>query len=185
MPASEKREIRRAVRRLFPGQKAREQESRELCRQVIMWKAYDSAGVIGGYVPMAHEADVTAVLLDALALGKVLALPRCGEPPEMTFHRVNSLEELVPGAYGLLEPPTDAPVLHPAEIDLLLTPLEALNREGARLGKGGGYYDRFLERFHGIALGVALSHQWVEALPAEPWDRPLNAAVDKDGIYMF
>lgn len=185
MPARSKRELRRQVRSLFPGEAERNAQSRALCRHVLAWQEYARARVVGGYMPMAHEADVTPILLDALACGKVLALPRCGEAPEMTFHRVCSLEELTIGAYGLLEPRTDAPVVEAGEIDLLLVPLEAVSPTGMRLGKGGGYYDRLLAGKHGLALGAALRHQWVEALAREPWDQPLQAVADEQGIHVF
>lgn len=185
MPATNKQELRRQVRSLFPGEKEREAQSSALCRHVLAWDAYASARVVGGYMPMAHEADVTAILLDALARGKVLALPRCGKPPEMTFHRVSSLEELVSGAYGLKEPSADAPVIAPEEIDLLLVPLEALAPNGLRLGKGGGYYDRFLLEYRGVSLGAALRHQWLATLTGETWDQPLQAAADEEGIHLF
>ena len=186
MPATnDKAALRRRVREAFPGQAARDAESALICRHVLDWEGYLSAKIIGGYMPMAHEADVTAILLDALKQGKTLLLPRCGRKPDMVFHRVQSLEELVPGAYGLLEPAPDAPVVEPGCIDLLLTPLEALTPDGWRLGKGGGYYDHLLQAHDLMTLGVALSWQWVEALPRESWDRPLRAAADRSGIRLF
>lgn len=183
--SASKRKRRRAVRSLFPGEKERNAQNGEMCRHVLGWEAYASARVVGGYMSMAHEADVTPILLDALANGKVLALPRCGKPPEMTFHRVSSLEELVSGAYGLLEPEEDAPMIGPEEIDLVLVPLEAVARNGLRLGKGGGYYDRFLAGYSGVSLGAALRHQWIDTLEGDEWDQPLRAVADEKGIHVF
>lgn len=185
MPENDKKAVRKAVRSAFPGLAARDEQSATICRHVLAWDAYRSARVIGGYMPMAHEADVTTILLDAMANGKTLALPRCGKPPEMTFHRVRSLDELVQGAYGLLEPAADAPVVPAETLDLLLTPLEAVAHHGARLGKGGGYYDCLLSRSHAFALGIALDHQWVEALAADEWDQSLDACAGTQGIVMF
>ena len=186
MPAtSDKAALRRRVREAFPGKAARKAESALICRHVLTWDVYRSAKVIGGYMPMAHEADVTPILLDALAQGKTLLLPRCRKKPDMVFHLVQRLDELVTGAYGLLEPAADAPVICPEKIDLLLTPLEALTVQGWRLGKGGGYYDHLLQNCDLLTLGVALSWQWVPELPRESWDRPLRAAADKGGIHLF
>lgn len=185
MPASEKKEIRRIVRSKFPGDVERRSESTAICRHVTAWEAYRNARVVGSYVPMVHEADVMPILQDVLASGKTLVLPRCGKKSEMFFHRVASMDELVPGAYGLPEPQENAPVVEKEEIDLLLVPLEALTREGLRLGKGGGYYDNCLSGYSGMSLGVALQHQWVDALPADKWDVPLDAAVDSQAIHMF
>lgn len=183
--SSEKQALRRAVRQAFPGQAIREAQSAALCRRVMAWEPYRRARVVAGYMPMKHEADVTALLLDALSSGKVLALPRCDGPGHMTFHQVNSLEELATGAYGLPEPKPDAPAVPLADIDLMLVPLEAISRKGQRLGKGGGYYDRVLARWQGLSLGVALAHQWVEDMPCCRWDMPIRACADAAGINLF
>lgn len=185
MKTPEKQRIRHQVRSVFPGQASRAEQSQALCRQVLTWQVYDKARVVGGYMPMPWEADVTPVLLDALAKGKTLALPRCEGPGEMTFRQVSSLKEMHPGAYGLLEPDADSRVVPVEQMELMLVPLEAVTRQGVRLGKGGGYYDRVLAHFPGVALGPVLAHQWVESLPVEEWDRPLNAGADMLGIYLF
>ena len=184
MPANDKKALRRLVRTRFDAA-SRNVQSERICSHVLAWEVYRRAKVIGGYMPMGHEADVTPILWDALTQGKTLALPRCGCAPEMTFHRVGALEELACGAYGLKEPAPSAPLVAPEEIDLLLTPLEAIDRQGMRLGKGGGYYDRLLGLCPVPALGIALSWQWVEEVPAQPWDRPLTAAADEEGIHLF
>lgn len=185
MKTSEKQLLRRQVRSAFPGQAARMQQSQALCRHVLAWEVYRKAQVVGGYMSMAWEADVTTVLLDALSEGKTLVLPRCQGPGHMTFHRVSSLEEMRPGRYGLLEPEAEAEAIPVEQIDLMLVPLEAATRQGMRLGKGGGYYDRALTHLPGVSLGSVLAHQWVEHLPVEAWDHPLNAGVDMLGIYLF
>lgn len=69
--------------------------------------------------------------------------------------------------------------------DLLLVPLEAIDSTGMRLGKGGGFYDRMLEAVSPVSLGMVMSWQWVQQVPADPWDRPLNGAAGKDGITWF
>lgn len=185
MPVKNKKDIRRAVRGAFPGQAERSRQSGLICAGVLAWERYRQARVVAGYIPMPHEADITPVLLDALACGKTLVLPRCGKPPEMRFHLVRSLEELKPGAFGLPEPAANAPEVLPENIDLLLTPLEAVDCRGMRLGKGGGYYDKALEKTELFALGIALEHQWVQQLPHDAWDRPVNAVADPSGIHLF
>lgn len=77
------------------------------------------------------------------------------------------MSALIPGAYGIPEPPESAPILLPDAIDLLLTPLEGIAPDGTRLGKGGGYYDGLLPLKNGIALGCALPWQWVDDIRAK------------------
>lgn len=185
MPVNEqKAAIRRAVRASFDEAK-RQQESRLICQHVLAWEPYQRAQVVGGYMPMKHEADILPVLQHALESGKTLVLPRCGQAPQMTFHQVKHLDELVRGSFGLLEPSEDAPLVAPETIGLLLTPLEGITRDGLRLGKGGGYYDCLLARQKIATLGIALSWQWVAELPRDAWDQPLHAAADWQGIHLF
>lgn len=181
----EKQALRREIRLAFPGAGSRATQSAALCAHVLAWEAYRLAQVVGGYMPMLHEADVTPILQDALATGKTLVLPRCESPGCMSFHRVRSLGELVPGAYGLLEPDARVEAVPLEKVDLLLVPLEGITHHGMRLGKGGGYYDRALNDRHGLALGAALKHQWVENMPLDTWDMALDACADENGIYLF
>ena len=177
--------FRHQAHHLHGGDAARRAESEAICRHILASGWYRRARVIGGYIPLKWEADVTPVLRQALADGKTLALPLCDAPPCMTLRRVDSLEALIPGAYGIPEPPRDAPVIPPDEAELLLVPLEGVDGLGFRLGKGGGYYDRLLADCSALTLGCALSWQKVDRLPADPWDRPLRACADAQGIHEF
>lgn len=180
-----KGELRRALRAASPGGEARDRESLLLCAHVTDWEPYRRARVVGGYMPLPWEADITPLLLDALREGKTLALPRCLEGGGLCFHRVNGLDGLRRGAYGLPEPGEDAPVVGAGEIELLLVPLEGISASGVRLGKGGGYYDRLLAACPALTLGAALSWQWTEDIPRDPWDRPLYACACAEGIRIF
>lgn len=186
MIAMNKHEMRRFLRSQYPGKAARDEQSAHICRHIIASDVYKRAGVIGGYIPLKHEADIKAVLSDALQQGKTLVLPLCGAAPNMTMRRVNSMADLLPGAYGIPEPGHDAPVVSAEQIDLLLVPLEGIDRCGFRLGKGGGYYDALLAAHPGLmTMGCALSWQQVEAVPVESWDIPLAFCVDQNGINDF
>lgn len=180
-----KREWRKHLRSLHEGREARDRQSAALCRHIIGCDSYKSARVIGGYMPMEHEADILPVLQDALEQGKILALPLCGQPPHMTLHRVDSLDELAPGAYGIPEPMQSAEQVAAEELDLLLVPLEGIDSTGVRLGKGGGYYDRLLADADVTTIGCALKWQWTQRLPSESWDRPLDACADEEGVHVF
>ena len=152
-----KDELRRALRAASPGREARDRESLMLCAHITAWEPYRRARVVGG----------------------------CMAEGQLCFHRVESLDSLRRGAYGLLEPEEDAPVVGAEEINLLLVPLEGISSSGARLGKGGGYYDRLLSSCPALTLGAALSWQWTEDIPREMWDRPLHACAGAEGIRIF
>lgn len=180
-----KREMREAVRARFPGQAERTRESECLCRLILESPVFEEAGTIAGYVPMNREADVLPVLLEAWKKNKTVLLPRVEGKGRMTLRRVRKLSDMSPGAYGIPEPKEDAPLEDPLSADLLLIPLEAIDWEGFRLGKGGGYYDRLLPLTRGLTLGCAMAHQQVERVPREEWDQPLNACAFADGLIFF
>lgn len=185
MATFDKAELRRRIRAAYPGEAQRNAESEALCRHVLAWQEYRQAVVVGAYVPMKREADVTPILRDALMTGKTLLLPRVESEGQMTFRRVRDLTSLVVGAYGLLEPGEREEVADPVSLDVLIVPIEGIDRHGLRLGKGGGYYDRMLGATHCRTIGAVMSWQWVSSVPRESWDQALEMAVDCEGIHCF
>lgn len=185
MTAMNKRECRACLRARHEGMAARNAQSALLCQHILNSPEYKSARVIGGYMPLPREADILPVLRDALAQGKTLLLPLCGQAPHMTLRRVESLENLAPGSYGIAEPTEAAAVVPISDADLLLVPLEGIDKKGYRLGKGGGYYDCLLEKANVRTIGCALTWQWIDHLPRECWDKPLYACADANGVHTF
>jgi len=185
MTAMNKAELRRMLRIRFEGENPRNEQSAHICRHIIESEIYKHARVIGGYMPMPREADITPVLRNALAQGKKLALPLCGLRPDMTFHLVDNLDILQPNVWRIPEPGENDPLVPMKEIDLLLVPLEGIDHDGYRLGKGGGYYDKALQNQAVFTLGCALTWQWTKEVPREAHDVRLNGCVDADGIHIF
>lgn len=179
---TEKAALRHALRALYPGDAARADESALLCRHLLHWPPFLQAQVVAGYVPLPHEVDVTPILQAVLSSGRVLALPRCCKGGSMAFYRVDCLEQLIPGAFGIPEPPPDAQPILPEALSLILVPLEGVDAQGYRLGKGGGYYDRYLIECSALRVGVAFTWQEIPCLPHEAWDIPLHALADCNGI---
>ena len=134
-------------------------------------------------MPLDREADIRPLLREILISGRTLALPRCGKDGAMAFHRVTAPEQLIEGPYHLMEPPASLPVVPPEAIRLMLVPLEAADPRLNRLGKGGGYYDRYLPMAaNALLCGVALRYQLTEAVPTAPHDRPLDVLATPDGL---
>ncbi len=180
-----KREMRILLRNRRANDEVQREQSGMICCHILNSEAYRQAKVIEGYVPLKHEADITPVMKHALQSGKTLVLPRCRKKPQMTLHRITSLEELKSGAYGIPEPPDDAPMLPVDDVDLVLVPLEGIDQKGYRLGKGGGYYDWLLGGRHIPTMGCALRWQMVDELPKDAWDIPLKMCATPDGIRMY
>jgi 5-formyltetrahydrofolate cyclo-ligase len=141
---------------------------------------------IAGFAPIRSEADVMPFLDTIRATDVRVALPRLSGGG-IVFREWRPGVELLPGVWGIREPPEDAPITTP---DFVLVPLAAFDRNGNRLGYGKGHYDRALGalRDAGFAprlVGVAFAVQEVEAIPTEPFDVPLDAVVTEDGIRSF
>lgn len=138
----------------------------------------DPAGKVAAlYYGLGSEVS-PRILADQLAEhGWTLALPSVeGEAGEMVFRHWDRARPLVHDAIGLNAPPRDCEVLQP---DLIIVPLLAFDRDGGRLGQGGGYYDRALavlrERGEVFVLGLGYSGQEAADLPHEPHDQALDA----------
>lgn len=133
----------------------------------------------------ARTVAVFAALPDELATDEVLArwastrrvvLPRV-EGDAMRFYACRP-DALVFGAFGILEPQGERPC--PAgEIDLVVCPGVAFTADGRRLGRGRGYYDRYLgdPAFRGFRVGVCYAHQLVDDLPVEPHDVRMDRVI--------
>lgn len=140
--------------------------------------------VVAGTFPMRSELDPRPLMHRLEALGATLALPRTprrGQP--LTFHRWDAGTQLVTSRFGVTEPTEETPVVTPG---LVLVPLLAFDRTGARLGYGGGFYDVTLAALRAagpvFALGLAYAAQEVERVPTEPHDVRLDAVLTEAGL---
>lgn len=129
--------------------------------------------VVAGYAAIGDECDVAALLARIQALGCRIALPWfAARGAAMQFRLWNVDEPLAEAPFGGGQPHAQSPIVAP---QLLLLPLVGFDRQGNRLGQGGGHYDRALERLPGaVSIGVGWSAQEAESLPADSWDVPLD-----------
>ena len=142
-----------------------------------------AARVVAAYQPMKDEISPLGALSRARAMGKDTALPAFAErDSRMTFRGGEASEA---GPWGLLQPPLSAPPLQP---DLILIPLVGCDRQGNRIGMGQGHYDRALDGLRATArlIGIGWDFQLLEvAIPADPWDQPLDAFASPAGLKEF
>ena len=151
-----------------------------ICRHIAALDAFCEADLILAFFPVRGEVDLRALYDVAAALQKPLAFPRC-EGKEMTFHTVANVGELVPERFGIPAPPIGAPLAVCTEKTLCLLPGLAATRMGARLGYGGGFYDRFLATFGGITLFPIYESLLLSTLPTEQTDVPVSHIVTEKG----
>jgi 5-formyltetrahydrofolate cyclo-ligase len=142
------------------------------------WK---DASLVLTYVSYRDEIDTRAIIEDALAQGKQVAVPRCDTASRsISFHLIDSLDDLEPGILGIPEPPADAPAVGLSDMlgSICLVPGLVFDGAGHRIGSGGGYYDRFLAFYPGDKIGLAHTMQLSSnPLPASESDVPVDLIV--------
>jgi 5-formyltetrahydrofolate cyclo-ligase len=186
MPPDEKSSLRRLAEARRAAV-ARDGTGETLARNFLTGVPWREHQVISGYLPIGSEADVLPLLRALAAQGARLALPVVpGKAAPLLFRAWRPGEGLEQGVYGTSHPPPAAPELEP---DLLLVPLLAFDASGARLGYGGGYYDRTLaalrRRRGTVAVGIGFEAQLFPGLPVGAHDERLDFMVTEQRVREF
>ncbi len=170
MTTLDKRTIRRAVRAEIAKLSSSEKKSlsSQIFSAIAELQEVRQASVIALFASLADEPQTTAII-EQLAQSKRIVLPRI-KGDEMEFYDIS--EGLHEGAFGIMEPVATTPI-EPSEIDVMIVPGVAFTREGARLGRGKGFYDKYLSLngFRAYTIGVCFPCQIVENIPTEQHDK--------------
>ena len=179
MPEDARSLLRARLRQARAARTAQEQarDAEAVCVRILALPAYRDARVVMAYAAARGEIALDAVMADALAQGKALALPLCVGPGEMQARRVTAIEQLHPGRYGIMAPADSCPPVVPEDIGLVLVPGVAFDARGGRLGQGGGYYDRFLPQTRALRVGICPETALLESVPMRAHDMRMNAIV--------
>lgn len=190
---TQKADLRKQMRGRLKAVDAEEKAAwdREVCRRVLSRPEIAGADWVLGYMALSWETGTRELLEALLKEGKRVALPRVAlsrsggvqAMPRMDFFEIHSMEDLEEGAFHILEPGGRCPRADWRTAPVLV-PGMAFTPDGMRLGKGGGYYDCFLEREpdHGT-LALAYGFQMVETLPGEAHDRPVDMVITPERIF--
>ncbi len=148
-------------------------------------EAKPDANVISGFYPYQDEIDVLPLLGKLAGEGWTTSLPVViakGQP--LQFRRWYPGEPTIIGKWDIPRPDDAAPVVEP---DVLLVPMLAFDRQGYRLGYGGGFYDRTLAQLRAkkgvVAIGVAYGGQEVDAVPHDGQDQPLDYVLTENEVF--
>ncbi|MBQ7835398.1 MAG: 5-formyltetrahydrofolate cyclo-ligase [Ruminiclostridium sp.] len=156
---------------------------KQSCDNLIYHKLIGCAEIIAAdtvltYISTEIEVDTVKFIETMLKKGKTVAVPRC-EGKNMRFIRINGFDSLKKGAFGILEPVGNDEVTD-FKSSVCITPALSFNRDGYRLGYGGGYYDRFSADYSGIMIGICYE-DFVDEIPVEEFDRPVSILItDKE-----
>lgn len=145
---------------------------------------YSSANTLLAYVSTDIEVDTRRIINKALEDGKRVAVPYCVPNTRIIqFYLIDSLDELSPGTFGVLEPvPTEEKRLTDWEKSICVVPGLCFDFNGYRLGFGKGYYDRFLSEYTGIKVGICYSSGVRGHLNHGRFDRTVDVLVTEKNI---
>ena len=186
---AQKQDLRRQYKAIRLGILKAEKEKLDasVFKNVQKLASYQEAQIIFAYASSSIEVDTFAILEHALSHGKTVALPRCiPGTRQMDFYKIESLQDLEKGSYGILEPraiPKNK--IENFNWGLCIVPALCYDREGYRLGYGGGYYDRFLPKFSGHTVGLTYASCFQEALPKDTNDFAVEAVITEQGTFLI
>lgn len=140
------------------------------------------------YLSVRSEVDTRPIVEMAWQDGKRVWAPKTNRQEQtMDFIEIRQWTDVIPGSWGIEEPaqtqPSFTAVVPPERTALLLVPAVAFDRRGFRIGYGGGYYDRFLDRasHRFLTIGLAFDMQLLPWVPAEAHDWPVDGVLTERG----
>ena len=190
-------EAKNALRNLPALERATAAE--KILERLKEWPAFQEAKVVAGFSGAHGEIDTENILRHVLASGKTLLLPYIGSAADGSSRLFMAIirdydQDLHEGAFGILEPKIDsvgaglkpAPTESTPEPDLILMPGLAFDERGGRVGRGKGFYDRYLDGKDSLKVGVAFEAQLLrKKLALEPHDQLLDGLVTERRLLSF
>ena len=183
MTLSSKAELRAAARqrRDALSASARHRYGQAILSRMLGIEPFQKARTVMAYSSFGSEFDTAAFLQAVLDSGKTLLLPRVNRAAGvLEIYRVDNLKnDLLHGVWGIREPnPAVCAAAAPADIDLILVPGLAFDRNGGRVGYGKGYYDKLLAQSPtAFKMAGAFEAQVFDSVPMEPHDVPIDALI--------
>ncbi len=175
MCIDEKQELRQKIirfRKMMPESDFVTKSSK-ICSKLLENQKYSDSKVIYCYASVNKEVDLTEFIKQAILDNKIIAFPKVKDK-NIIFYEVSSLEDLEPGYFNIPEP---LETTLAKQGDFVIVPGVAFSKKRERLGYGGGFYDRFLEKNHIYTIGVAYDFQVIDELPIEKHDKVLDEII--------
>lgn len=168
-----RREVKSAVKQISPEQKR--VRSSLIFKDIAKIDAVANAETIALYASLPDEV-VSFDAIDSFAATKHVVLPRVdGDTMDFYPYTKGNLKQ---GAFGIDEPQDNCPIA-PEQIDVIIIPGVSFTKSGKRLGRGKGYYDKYLskEGFRGVKVGICYTEQLVKDIPDEPHDIVMDCVI--------
>lgn len=172
-----RKEIQEKLKKI--SDKDRKNFEEVLYKKLFANENFKKANCIALTIPFGTEINTYPIIERLLKDGKTVCSPICEkESRKMTFYKINSLDELIEGCYGIKTPPEiEKNIVKKNNIDLILVPGVGFDDNNYRIGFGGGYYDRYLKDYKGYTISLAFKEQIVEKVPTNEFDLPVNLVI--------
>lgn len=168
-------------RKQIPQEK-KVQASEIICEFFKNSPAIQKAEILYLYIAKDPELSLMPLLRWALEQKKCVGVPKV-HGDTMDFYQLTELEQLSPGAFGILEPNDDCPLLQAKEC-ICLVPGVGFDKSGNRMGYGKGYYDKYFSQYPDlIRIGISYEEQVVEHIPADAYDKKMHMVVTPNRQY--
>lgn len=183
-----KEEFRKKVleerNKLFSDGLKKNEYDRKIFDLFFSSELYKNSNLFLVYVSFGSEADTGNIINKIIGDKKRVAVPKCTGKGIMTFIEIKSMDELIPGKYGIFEPEyNEACEIKAYSGAVCLTPGAAFDIRGKRIGYGGGYYDRYLSlRSEILRVGICYSEFLFDAVPTEQHDISVSYIITEKGI---
>ena len=180
----EKKVLRAEYKALRNSVKNIEAKNESIYELLINSDFYYDAETVLLYWSIDSEVATHKMIVKVLSDGKRLALPKCVDSKgNMLFYFVRSYDDIVDGMYGIKEPVENELYTTSDTPALCLVPGLCYTLDGYRLGYGKGYYDRFLDKFRGVSVGLCYDECLADSLPIDEYDRKVDFIITDKRIY--
>lgn len=159
--------------------------NRILLEKILQEVVYRKAHTIFVFIPMPYEFNTVPLIKAALDEKKIIAIPKVYGRGDMRLHQYKLGDQLTKGPYGIQEPLPSSPLLDPHSIDLTIMPCVTCNTRGERLGYGGGFYDRYLQKTASATLLPYFSKLMEDDIPMDAHDQLMDIILSEVGNYYF
>lgn len=173
----EKKQVRAVIQKKlsFLTAAQRESASNDIFKCLVDLPGLQTAKTVYCFISIRQEPDTRPIIEYLLKSGKRVCVPKCKSHGIMDARVITSFDDLKPmPPFGIPEPPDQSEIADPATIDFAIVPGLAFDRKGGRLGRGMGYYDRYLSGCAAYRCGVCFDALLFEQIPTGSMDVPMD-----------
>lgn len=175
-----KRELRKYFKQIRQEMSAEQRKNidNQIFQNVTETAEYKRAEIILAYVSSEIEVNTYKIIEYSKQIGKKICVPKCKpNSNDMDFYEINSMNDLEPGAFGILEPKSNCNEWNKRGNACCIVPALSYDIRGYRLGFGKGFYDKFLKDFKGVKLGICYENCMSKQLPDNEYDISVDLVV--------